>query len=216
MRKCLKCQLAYQDGSRICRACGAILDEVADEPLAVAVFEEEAAAADDYDRGEPASPFDDVVGEPLTPIDLADAVALQPVPTADEWVCTGCGERVPGAFEVCWNCEAAAPGAASSAPESVAAVANVAMSLADGSPDVARRCAACGSDKLLTGVTVLDQGESSSGVLKLVIYGQPEAILFKKPLYGELIADVCGACGHVQLRVRNPTELFAHHQRSRE
>lgn len=24
---------------------------------------------------------------------------------AVEWTCTGCGETVPGNFELCWNCE---------------------------------------------------------------------------------------------------------------
>ena len=27
--------------------------------------------------------------------------------TAVDWVCTSCGETVPGSFEVCWNCDQA-------------------------------------------------------------------------------------------------------------
>ena len=67
---------------------------------------------------------------------------------------------------------------------------------------------------MMVGVTVADQGPHSDGRLKVVIYGDPSALIFKDRLYGELKADICGDCGHVELRVANPQELYLHYRKS--
>jgi hypothetical protein len=54
------------------------------------------------------------------------------------------------------------------------------------------------------------------GDLKVVIYGNPEALIFKNRLYGKLTADICGDCGHVELRVENPEELYDHYHEASE
>lgn len=72
-------------------------------------------------------------------------------------------------------------------------------------------CPRCGSAKVMHGVEVLDQGDSSDGQLKVVIYGNPSALFFQDRLYGYLTADICGDCGHVELRVANPDELYKHY-----
>ena len=64
------------------------------------------------------------------------------------------------------------------------------------------------------GVTVSDQGEYSDGRLKVVVFGDPSALVFKDRLYGELRADICGDCGHVELRVANPEELYGHYRKA--
>ena len=74
-------------------------------------------------------------------------------------------------------------------------------------------CPRCGSAKMMLGVTVRDQGEVDT-TLKVVICGDPSALIFKDRLYGELKADICGDCGHVELRVVNPRELYRHHRKS--
>jgi hypothetical protein len=47
-----------------------------------------------------------------------------------------------------------------------------------------------------------------------VVYGDPEALIFKDRVYGRLKADICGDCGHVELRVENPGELYEHYRRT--
>ena len=67
---------------------------------------------------------------------------------------------------------------------------------------------------MMRGVTIWDQGDASGGKLLVVIPGNPSAMIFKDRLYGELKADICGDCGHVELRVANPQELYRHYQKS--
>jgi len=211
MRKCPKCDLTYgDDASRICRACGAILDEVASEP----------AMLDDW-LSEPATPEptvtarDDRFDEAVLPVDLADAAAELPKPTVQEWICTTCGERVPANFDYCWNCEnsdelatekctTTAPAETPSVVPPIARAAPAASATRLPKPC----CPKCESTQMMSGVTVVDQGQHSSGKLSVVVYGNPEALLFKEALYGELVADVCGSCGYVELRVLNPGELY--------
>ncbi len=65
-------------------------------------------------------------------------------------------------------------------------------------------------------VVVQDQGESAGGYLRVVVYGDPSALIFKDRLYGQLLADICGDCGHVELHVLNPKELYRHYRKLQE
>ena len=67
---------------------------------------------------------------------------------------------------------------------------------------------------MMFGVTVQDQGEGSHRYLRVVICGDPSALIFKDRLYGELRANICGDCGHVELRVTNPRELYRHYRKA--
>jgi hypothetical protein len=150
MRLCSKCKLTYGDGSRICRACGAILEEVVDaspwEPTSPTLS---LPAASKHDPG-----------EEFAPTEPADAAAADPVPPIQ----TG---------------------------------------------------SACQSTRVIPGVRVVDNaGDQGKRALQVVVEGQPDALFFKDRLYGQLVADVCGACGHASLRVLNPEELFAQHLKS--
>jgi DNA-directed RNA polymerase subunit RPC12/RpoP len=78
------------------------------------------------------------------------------------------------------------------------------------------QCPKCGSSKIIPKARILDQGQHSDGDLKVVIYGNPEALIFKNRLYGKLTADICGDCGHVELRVENPEELYDHYHEASE
>lgn len=77
-------------------------------------------------------------------------------------------------------------------------------------------CPRCGSHRIIPDVTVLDQGDHSDGTLKTVVAGNPDALIFKHRLYGEIKADICGDCGHVELRVANPAELYDRYRESAE
>lgn len=217
MRKCPKCQLTYgDDAARICRACGAILDEVASVPAQLDAWLSEPAAPE-----QPAAARDDRFDEAVLPVDLADAVAELPPPAVQEWICTTCGERVPASFDFCWNCEnsdelateKSAPPAPVEAPTVVTPIARAAPA-ASATRLATPCCPKCQSMQIMSGVTVLDAGQSSWGKLSVVVYGNPDALLFKEALYGEIVADVCGECGHVELRVLNPGELYQRSLRS--
>jgi ribosomal protein L40E len=71
------------------------------------------------------------------------------------------------------------------------------------------RCRKCGSDKVIPLVGVLDQGQYSDGKLKAHVgYTNPEAWLFKGPVYAELRATICGECGYTELTAENPAAVY--------
>ena len=64
------------------------------------------------------------------------------------------------------------------------------------------QCTKCGSDKLISLLSIADQGQYSDGTLKAHVgFTNPEAWLFKGAVYARLRATICGECGY--------TELFA-------
>jgi hypothetical protein len=78
----------------------------------------------------------------------------------------------------------------------------------------ADRCPRCGSTKLIRDVTVTDQGQGSDGKLEIVVFGNPGALIFKDRLIGEIRADICGVCGHMEFRVANPGQLYRHYEKA--
>jgi hypothetical protein len=77
------------------------------------------------------------------------------------------------------------------------------------------QCSKCGSVKLIADARFRDQGEYSNGKLQLIVDGQPDATLFKDSVYGDVVAEVCGECGHIELRAENPGDLYRHYVQSR-
>jgi hypothetical protein len=70
-------------------------------------------------------------------------------------------------------------------------------------------CAKCGSEKIIPLVGIMDQGQYSDGKLKARVgYTNPEAWLFKGPVYARLRATICGECGHTELTAENPSALY--------
>ena len=138
MRRCPKCGLEYVDDSKICRACGAILDDV-DALAETTPFEPAATTSPwlpDDEELPPAEPKDD----PWLPED--DEIPL-PAPAAGDWICTTCGEHVPATFDVCWNCATAESPLAAALTLGVAPVQSPVVA----QPQYPRRqCAACRFD----------------------------------------------------------------------
>ncbi len=75
-----------------------------------------------------------------------------------------------------------------------------------------RKCTACGSEKIIPGVRILDEQGGASTDLHVVVYKSPESLLFKGRVYGTLRADVCGQCGHADLRVDKAEQLYDAYQ----
>jgi hypothetical protein len=49
---------------------------------------------------------------------------------------------------------------------------------------------------------------------KVSVDRNPDAWIFKDTIFGEIIADICGVCGHVDLRVKNFDELYQNYLNS--
>lgn len=213
MRICRKCSKQVSDNSKICRDCGAILEDIPDETVPVAVVE-------------PNTSDEQSIGEVV----VAAEQSLPPDTATSPWKCPECGEVVPGTFGICWKCQTTKHGEkADNEPvcldESLDAHKpdeELAPTELDAEPSGMEEdegqsqpvCPRCGSAKMMPGVTVCDQGQGSRGTLSVVICGDPYALFFKDRLYGEFKADICGDCGHVELRVTNPKDLYRHYRKS--
>ena len=206
MKQCLKCAIQVDDGAKICRRCGSILEEI--------------AAADDAARASPATSSPSSSGPP-DPSPLPDPID-QFVAESFEWSCPGCGEQIERQFDACWKCGTNREG--SSLPDftlesdddepaardefEVPAEASLPADL-PGHADQqsiprSRDCLRCGSDKIITGVNVVSfaSGELAAGRLELMALEDHERMLFMGR-QARLTADVCGNCGHVELRAEN-------------
>ncbi len=70
------------------------------------------------------------------------------------------------------------------------------------------KCEACGSSKVIDSVSIADQGRVSDGSLKLVVHGDPRAILIKEPVDGKLVCTLCCECGDVKIRCSGNLEAI--------
>jgi hypothetical protein len=197
MQKCPKCSQQYENQVKICRRCGAILEAVA----------EDAGAENSFENGKTAA----------TP-SVADAVPPSPTSPATAWCCPKCRQLVPGTFDFCY-CGTSRDGILD--PEYIQKLCKDAPSETEEGPAAEDPpsgsvvpCPKCGSTKIIPGVRIVDQGQYSGGTLQVVIVGNPEALIFKDCRYGDLTADICAACGHVELRVENSEELYEHYRQA--
>ncbi len=96
MRICPKCSKRVSGDSKICRDCGAILEDIPDDSVpgpgveSTTPFGFPLAAKHQESVGE-------VVAESQEP--------SPPDSEAPSWKCPQCGETVPGTFDVCWKCQ---------------------------------------------------------------------------------------------------------------
>ena len=221
---CRKCKEQVDRGGKICRACGGILEEVPDgQPLAENV---QVVETDDRSACRPPPGSTEAAAK-------ANALAREDRPSSDkesagpEWKCPNCGEMVPGNFDVCWKCLTTKAGEHAADPGPVLAEVveadedtdcadpqSEALEAQGQETPLQARCPRCGSTKIIPDLTIVDQGEGSDGKLNAVIFGSPQALIFKDRLYGEVKADICGKCGHVELRVANPRALYLHYRNS--
>jgi len=216
MRKCPKCARQYDDSARICRTCGSFLEAVAERST-----EERAASETPSGMDDGLLVLTPVADEPGEIPETSEAPPadehrpLRPPSGERSWPCPQCHKPVPSTFDVCWNCGTSRDGTPD--PNFVWEP----VDLADDVPDAkstaeepARRhrlhCPKCGSSKIIPNARLLEHDRF--GEIQIVVYGNPEALLFKDRHYGRLTADICGACGHVELRVENPEELYDHYR----
>ena len=106
MRMCLKCSKKVSDDSKICRDCGAILEDIPDDSVPGTGGEWKPPSQ----RGSPwtAKPWKSRQEEAdEQPVVEEAAETDEPASSdteASAWKCPQCGEMVPGTFDVCWKC----------------------------------------------------------------------------------------------------------------
>lgn len=78
-------------------------------------------------------------------------------------------------------------------------------------------CFKCKSEKVMPKAHIMDRGDYSvdAGSLSLVVYENPEALIFKGTHEGQLYARVCGECGYTELFLENPKELYEIYQNTK-
>jgi len=147
--------------------------------------------------------------------DPAEAPGQPDAPPDDEsagpsWQCPHCGEMVPANFDTCWKCLAAKAGEpAADANQLLAETGEEAAA-----PPVAPiQCLRCGSTAIIPDASLVDVGTLRP--IEAVVFGDPQAVVFKDRQYTEVIAAICGQCGHIELRVTNPAELYDHYLQAR-
>lgn len=198
MRKCPKCSMEYDDDRKICRACGSALDDYVPPPV----------------EAVPPAP----VVEPLPILDepILAEFAEEVAKPRHSWTCQGCGKLVPVEFTVCWNCGADEQGQPDSGfvvepKDDWKKLERKLIVEAEEIKTNEPHCPKCGSKKIIPRTRVRDQGQYSNGHLQVVVCGDPNALLFKDRLLEDIIADVCGDCGFIELKVKNPGELYEHY-----
>jgi hypothetical protein len=79
-----------------------------------------------------------------------------------------------------------------------------------------KKCHICQSDKIMPEVRIMDQGQFSDHKLKVGIDTRPQAALLKGWVQAELRAWICGDCGHVELYVDKPQDLYKAYLRKQD
>ena len=77
-------------------------------------------------------------------------------------------------------------------------------------------CEKCGSEKIIPDLQIYDQGQHSDTKLQVAFAGNPQATFFKEWVWGELRADICGVCGHTEIKATDPHILWKRYQESLE
>ena len=200
MLLCPKCSKTFDEAYKICRDCGAILEPVEESPAEV-ILDEPSDREDSSFTGFSES-----------------ETSLEENWTPTPWQCPNCQEAIEANFDACWNCGTTRDG--QQIPDFVP------VGEGDARPDDQDRpkrrspdaepCRRCGSRKVIPNARIGDQGEYSDGKLKALVIGNPEAWIFKDVERSELLADICGECGHVELKVTDPGLLYEHYLRSLE
>jgi len=82
-----------------------------------------------------------------------------------------------------------------------------------------KKCLRCGSDKIIPNVPMWDHiGDFGmrASQSRVEVSGNPDAIVFKDNAVGELFLDICGACGHADVKVSDAGALWAKYEKSRQ
>lgn len=210
MRVCARCSKQFADDVSICRDCGSILDEVdLPDPGPADASSDRAVEAPNPDASLDPAPSESLQPTEREHSDEDSRSHESTASTANFWTCPTCGEEVIGTFFVCWNCCTTRGGEVDPDFEAV----HDEFHQEEPKRRLPRTdpCHKCGSRRVIPDVTIGDQGQYSDGNLKAHVEGRPQAFLFRNVERAVLKGNICGECGHVELYVSDPKELFEHY-----
>lgn len=78
-------------------------------------------------------------------------------------------------------------------------------------------CPRCGSEKVVPGLPLIERyGDvgAFTASTEVQVHGAPQAWVFKDTTAAKLLADVCGECGHVELRTDDFRDLYETYRKS--
>jgi hypothetical protein len=75
--------------------------------------------------------------------------------------------------------------------------------------DASTQCPVCGSVELIPKARLVDRDSGSRYDLQVEVQRRPNAFLLKRPERTNLVATICGSCGHTQLRAEQPGLLYS-------
>lgn len=197
MLTCPKCTKTFDDDSKICRDWGAIL-----EPLESSQLE----------------PTVDDLMESALQGDQEEAEAEW---EQKPWHCPHCKEAIEADFDVCWNCGTNRSG---QPDPGFVSVRSDSEALEPKHLDYSSRkvphgdaCPRCGSRRVISNAYLGESGPHHfEWKVTVNVEGDPKAWIFKDTERAELKADICGQCGHVELKVTNAALLYEHYLKSIE
>ena len=73
------------------------------------------------------------------------------------------------------------------------------------------RCPKCNSVSIIPNVRIADRTDSGHQDLKIQIFGDPKALLFKKSELFVVRAWICGECGFIEQHLADPRKAFHHY-----
>ena len=80
---------------------------------------------------------------------------------------------------------------------------------------IALVCTRCGSNEVSPRVRVVEYGEGNARYdLQVEVYRRPNAMLFKGAELSKVFAQLCGACGHIELYADTPHTLYAAYEQA--
>lgn len=136
-----------------------------------------------------------------------------------DWLCKQCRSEVPESMDACWSCGTGRDGTPD--PNFVPEIDITAVPVGEPGPGLrpapsprpagTARCPRCQSDKVIPGASLVEEG-----YVRVQVCGRPDALVFKDRMASPVVVDVCGACGHLDLRAERPEDLYEHFLRSRE
>jgi hypothetical protein len=75
------------------------------------------------------------------------------------------------------------------------------------------KCPNCNSEKIIQNAKAIDRGDSNANLIfRVAVDESPDAFIFKKRVFSEVDADVCGECGFIQFYAKDPEALWTAYQ----
>ena len=70
------------------------------------------------------------------------------------------------------------------------------------------KCSLCNSSKIMNNVSITDFGHGNVKKNLAVYIQKTDRAFFNTSIKGEIKAKICGDCGHIELKIGNPKELW--------